>query len=244
MFRRLVQYGNRYGCSYVSILRCVRIGYIWMTVLAISVGIGGLNQSCDAADDSPTVEQITADLMTRDIYRIRRTLKVTTVRVLSDRSGRKQFILDLWREQRSKYPDLPWDIILAPQVRVHLANILVPVAQTGRDRLSPDDILDYAWNAAESPDEEVVHAALDVIARFDEPRIVQRIERYLSEKTRGSYAGYYGAVWALAQMCNDDASRLLDKIESQEVSRERVEIIADARQQWEELKKESGYCNR
>ena len=217
---------------------------VWISAVALiqMVFIGALNVPSYAAEETPTVERITADLMTRDIYRIRQTLRNTTVRVLSDRTGRKQFILDLWREERSKHPDLPWDIVLSPQVRIHLANILVPVAQTGRDRLGPDDILDYAWNAAESPDDEVVRAALNVIAGFDEARIVGRIERYLSEQRRRTYAGFYGAVRALAEMCNEDASRLLDKIENREVNRERLEVIADARRQWEEQKKGSGYC--
>ena len=131
---------------------------------------------------------------------------------------------------------------MSPQVRVYLANILVPVAQTGRDGLNPDDFLNYAWDAVESPDDEVVRAAFNVIAGFDEARVVQRIENYLSGQQRGTYANFYGAVWALAEMCNKDASRLLDKLETQDIDRERLEIIADARRQWEVQKERSDYC--
>ena len=222
--------------------RCWRVARNWAVILMLAVTVGVSATPSSAGAETPTVERITADLMSRDIHRIQRTLKITTVRVLADKTGRKQFILDLWRVERSKYPDLPWDIIMTPQVRVYLANILVPVVQTGRDRLNPDDILNYAWNAAESPDDEVVRAAFNVVAGFDEARVVRRIERYLSKRRRGTYASFYGAVWALAEMCNKDASRFLDKLETREIDRERLEIIADARRQWEEQKKGSGYC--
>jgi len=183
------------------------------------------------AREGVTVDRIVDELMAKDIARIQDTLNITTI--VDDEPRMEPFILDLWNGRREKYPDLPWDIVMTPQVRIHLANILVPAAQLGRRSVSQEDIRAYAWSMIESPDDKVVIEAFNAISRFDQREDVSRIGLYLADDKHDGYAGFFGAVWGLARMCNDDASRLLDALEKRITDQERQEIIADARSQWE-----------
>lgn len=191
------------------------------------------------AKEGVTVDRIVEELMAKDIVRIQRTLDITS---FDDEPRMQPFILDLWNDRRDKYPNLPWDIVMTPQIRIHLANILVPVAQHGGDGVRDKDIRDYAWGMTESPDDEVVLEAFSAIGRLDKREDVAGIEQYLADDQHEGYVGFFGAVWALARMCNEDASQLLDALERQDIDQERQEIIAGARSQWKERKEHSRLC--
>lgn len=207
--------------------------------LLASVVVIGIVSARDSAESGEPVQRLTQDLMTMDIEVIQRRLGNTT---MLDSREIGQFLLDIWNERRDKYPELPWGIIKSPQVRVWLAMTLAPVGRYGRDGVNTDLLREYVWSVVDSPDDAVVRKALYLIGGIDEIEDVNRIKTFLAEQTPTTNGGFYGAVWALAQMCNEDASTLLNKLAKQERDQERQSIIVDLRRQWDKQKLQSGYC--
>lgn len=183
-----------------------------------------------AYGEQVTVDRLTKDLLSMDIERIRRTLKVTATS--TDKPAVRTFILDLWYERRNKYPKLPWDIINAPQIRIYVAQLLVVASHFGYDGLQPKDLRDYAWSVTDSPDDDVVRAAFTVIGSTAGRDDIPRIEEYLADPGRTTFGGFYGAIGALAYMCYDDAAVALDRLQKQRTDSKKLEILKELRQRW------------
>ena len=213
---------------------CARTSFIALVFMAlvcpIPVGAG----------DIPSVSSMIESLKSSDIGLIRRSINDA---IEADESSvQKRFILDLWKGNEGRYPDLPWEVINTPQVRVTLARALVPMAQRGADPITTDELAGYAWSVTESPDARIVREAFQIIGHLDRQTDVPEISRYLAEEERETFGGFYGAVWALAEMCSADSQELLSQFEQQESGMKRQEIISEARQYWGQQKELLNYC--
>jgi len=192
------------------------------------------------AGDIPSVPSMIESLKSSDIGLIRRSINDAIE--ADDDSVQKRFILELWKGKKGRYPDLPWEVINTPQVRVTLARALVPMAQRGADPITTDELAGYAWAVTESPDARIVREAFQIIGHLDRQADVSEISRYLTEEERETFGGFYGAVWALAEMCSADSQELLSQFEQQESGMKRQEIISEARQYWGQQKELLNYC--
>lgn len=190
------------------------------------------------AAEKPGVNDILDAFATYDVRAIRDVLNVTTTLKQPDV---RALLLDLWYERRDARAEIPWDIVKAPQIRIRIARILVPVAQKRRGRLEAG-ILDYAWSQVDSADDSVGRDAFGVIGPMARPADIDRIEQYLIEGPLRTYGGFFGAVWALAERCGSREASILDALQDRVTDRKRVDIIVDARTQWDEQKKKYGLC--
>lgn len=208
----------------------------WLVQLSLLAAVCVAGQAMAA--EKPRATDITEALATYDIRAIRNVLDVTST---LGRPDVRSLLLDLWYKRRDAHPDVPWDIVEAPQVRIRIARILVPVAQTRRGHLETD-LLDYAWSQVDSPDDSVVRDAFGVISPLARNADIDRIEQYLMERPQSTNGGFFGAVWALAERCGRREASILDALQERETDSRRVEIIVDARKQWDEQKQKYGLC--
>lgn len=190
------------------------------------------------AAEKPSADDIKETLATYDIRAIRNVLNVTST---FGRPDVRSLLLDLWYERRDARPDVPWDIVKAPQIRIRIARILVPVAHTRRGPLEAD-LLDYAWSQVDSTDGSVVGDSFGVIGPIARKADIERIEQYLTERPQISVGGFFGAVQALAARCGSLEASILDALQERETDPNRVDMIVDARKQWDEVKKKIGRC--
>ena len=208
----------------------------WLIRLSLLAAVYVAGQA--VAAEKPSADDIKEALATYDIRAIRNVLDVTST---LGRPDVRSLLLDLWYERRDAHPDVPWDIVRAPQIRIRIARILVPVAQTRRGRLEAD-LLDYAWSQIDSPDDGVVRDSFGVISPIARKADIDRIEQYLTARPLSTNGGFFGAVWALAERCGSREASILDALQERETDRSRVDIIVDARKQWDEQKKKYGFC--
>lgn len=213
-------------------LRSVR----WVIRLPLLVALYVAGQA--VAAEKPSVDDILNAFATYDIRTIRNVLDVTST---LGRPDVRSLLLDLWYERRDARAEIPWDIVKAPQIRIRIARILVPVAQKRRGRLEAG-ILDYAWSQVNSPDDSVGRDAFGVIGPIAQKADIDRIEQYLTDGSLRTNGGFFGAVWALAERCGSREVSVLDALQARETDRKRVNIIVDARKQWDEQKKKYGLC--
>ena len=151
-------------------VRCLtkQIGIVLVCALALIYG-----SATSYADQFINVESLKADLQTRDIDRIVKTLN--NVKQMKYQGQILPFLVDLWSNQKAKYPELQWEIINSDIVRVDIANVLLQAQRNGRIQIDEDELYEFLARLLGSSDLQVAQNAILTLSLIDEPRSVDKI---------------------------------------------------------------------
>lgn len=205
----------------------------WILLLTVACVAGQAG-----ALEEPSARDIEETFATFDVTKIRNLLDVVTI---IGKSDVRKLLLDLWHERRDVRPDIPWDLVKAPQIRIRIARVLVPAAQM-HSGVREGDLLEYAWSLADWPDDAVARDAFHVIGPLARDEDMDRIERDLADGAYSTHGGYFGAVWALSARCGEREAHILDALQEREEDRARLDVVRDLRDQWAETKRKFRLC--
>ena len=141
------------------VVRCLtkQIGIVLVCALALTYG-----SATSYADQFINVENLKADLQTRDIDRIGKTLN--DVKQMKYQGQILPFLVDLWSSQKAKYPELQWEIINSDIVRVDIANVLLQAQRNGRIQINDDELYEFLAKLLVSSDQQVAQNAIWAVA--------------------------------------------------------------------------------
>ncbi len=185
------------------------------------------------------VEELTAELKTKDIDRILKALN--TVKQMTYQGEILPFIRDLWDSRKDKYPELPWDTINTDIVKADIANILLQAAANGKTKIDKEKVHRFVAGLIESTDTDVARNAILTLALIDDAKDVGGILTIAKQKKKGTFRA---SVIALSQMCSPEATRALDQLEAAIFEAEYKSYITETRREAQSFKERTRYCEQ
>jgi hypothetical protein len=152
-------------------------------------------------------------------------------------------LLDLWNNDKQKYPNLPWSFVNLDVVRINIADVLVQAHRNGQVSVDSAAIHEFAKKVATSSgDAQARSAAMLVLGIIDDPRDVS-VLRSAALEERDLISTY--ALVSLGTMCNGDAAKALDALAGVLKDKQFVERAKDAQlRRLDTLKAKSGWCTQ
>lgn len=218
-------------------VRCLttQIGIVLVCSLVLAYGT-----ATSYADQFVNVENLKADLRTRDIDRIVKTLN--DVKRMGYEGQILPFLVDLWSNQKAKYSELPWEIINSDIVRVDIANVLLQAQRNGRIQINDDELYEFLAKLLGSSDLQVAQNAILTLSLIDEPRSVEKI---LSAANRKNKWTFRSSFVALTSMCHPAAEKALDQLEVLVKDDRDISVeIQKGRLKMKEYKTRTGICKK
>jgi hypothetical protein len=149
-----------------------------------------------------------------------------------------QLLEQVWAGNQSQHPDLAWQTIADPEVRLNLADILVQAARNGEIESEPADAHQFALDVVNTQPPKLVNQALTMLSIFERDEDVAVIEKVA---LRHDQRTFRSAVAALSSMCAPAARAALDRIEQGASSSEK-EFITDTRTRLSDYRQRAGGC--
>jgi hypothetical protein len=219
------------------VVRCLtkQIGIVLVCALALTYG-----SATSYADQFINVENLKEDLQTRDIDRIGKTLN--DVKQMKYQGQILPFLVDLWSNQKAKYPELQWEIINSDIVRVDIANVLLQAQRNGRIQINDDELYEFLAKLLGSSDLQVAQNAILTLSLIDEPRSVEKI---LSAANRKNKWTFRSSFVALTSMCHPAAEKALDQLEVLVKDDRDISVeIQKGRLKMKDYKTRTGICKK
>jgi|CXWL01.1.fsa_nt_gi hypothetical protein len=219
------------------VVRCLtkQIGIVLVCALALTYG-----SATSYADQFINMENLKADLQTRDIDRIGKTLN--DVKQMKYQGQILPFLVDLWSNQKAKYPELQWEIINSDIVRVDIANVFLQAQRNGRIQINDDELYEFLEKLLGSSDLQVAQNAILTLSLIDEPRSVEKI---LSAANRKNKWTFRSSFVALTSMCHPAAEKALDQLEVLVKDDRDISVeIQKGRLKMKEYKTRTGICKK
>jgi hypothetical protein len=185
-----------------------------------------------------TVQSLTADLESRNIDRIDKSLN--DIKTMSHKGEILPFVADLWEQRKDKHPGLPWGVIESEVVRVELADILLQAVKNGRAKLDPEPMHRLLSGSINSNDPDVARKAIGALSIVDDEADVDGIHQVAKRKDPATFRV---AVATLAQMCNQKAARAIAELETSITEPQFTSYIAQRKHDSEEFKKKTAWCD-
>lgn len=210
-----------------------------MSVLILSLlFLLGSTTVLGSNDNFVSIDELTAELNTRNIDRILKALN--TVKRMSYQGKILPFVHDLWDEREDKYPDLPWKTVNADIVKVEIANILLQAEANGRIEIHREELHKFVSRLINSADVDVARSAILTLTLTDDERDVDKIFSIAKQQKKGTFRA---SVLTLAKMCNSVASKALDQLEKDVEKSELKSFIAETRASMEAFKERTRWCD-
>ncbi len=119
------------------------------------------------------------------------------------------FAVDLWKKNRSKYPELNWQVVASTRVRAELANILIQADNNEFVKVDRDEIRLFAREVLMSANEDAKRTCIFTLGLLNNPNDVSLL-REIAE--REDPRTFRSAAIALAKMCGNGAQDALKSI--------------------------------
>lgn len=185
-----------------------------------------------------TVQSLTADLESRNIDRIDRSLN--DIKTMSYKGQILPFIADLWEQRKDKHSGLPWDVIESEIIRVELADILLQAWKNGRLKLDPQPMHRLVTSLVTNNDPDVARKAIGALSIVDDEADVESIYQVAKQKDPATFRV---AVMTLSSMCNQKAARAMAQLEKSITEPHLKSYIVERKQRAAQFKKETEWCN-
>jgi len=186
-----------------------------------------------------TVQSLTADLESRNIDRIDKSLN--EIKRMSHKGEILPFIIDLWEQKREKHPGLPWDVINVNVVKVGIADILLQAEKNGKVKMDPKPMHQFVLGQIDSNDPDVVRKAIGALSLIDDPADVGKLKQVAMKKDPATFSI---AVASLTLMCNETAKNAVTDIESATSEPDLKAYVEKRKRESEEFKKKTTWCSR
>lgn len=153
-----------------------------------------------AAEGFVTQESLTQTLQSRNIDAI-----VTAMNQIKRQHYKGEilpFIADLWSIDRAAYPDLPWDLIKEPPVRLEVAGILVQAKRNGYIDMDISPMLSLARDQVrDSKTPQDVVSAMIVLSYIQDPDDIPLLTEIAKQENKITFRM---SVIAITEMCEDE----------------------------------------
>ena len=186
-----------------------------------------------------SVEELTAELKTKDIDRILKALN--TVKQMTYQGEILPFIRDLWDSRKEKYPELPWDTINTDIVKVDIANILLQAAANGKTKIDKEKVHQFVAGLISSSDVDVARNAILTLSLIDDAKDVGGILAIAKQKKKGTFKA---SVIALSKMCSPEATLALDQLEVSISDAEYKSYITETKREAQSFKERTRWCEQ
>ena len=209
-------------------------------VLTAAIAIGILSQETaeHANANKPNIDQkeyvhpedLFNVLKSRDVDKI---IRITNrIKFMSYRGVMLPVVHELWMKTVHKYPDLPWDIINLPIIRLEFADILIQAQRNGLIKVDTEDIHSFVAGLIEKDDVMLSIKAILILSYFNEKRDVHKILAIAKKQLKATFRT---AVVALVNMCVPGARVALDDLEKYVTDEKRRRFIVQTRRKFEKF---------
>jgi hypothetical protein len=184
-----------------------------------------------------TAEELQRILQERDASTLSQSLN--KVKKLAATRDGVQLLEQVWAGNQSQYPELAWQTIADPQVRLDLVDLLVQASNNGEIEREPSDMHEFARNVLSTGSPKLVGQAAITLSLFERDDDVSALEQVALKRDSRTFRSI---VIALARMCAPAADAALTRIERGASSSDQ-EFIKDTRARMSDFKQQ-GVCER
>ncbi|WP_232831458.1 hypothetical protein [Peristeroidobacter agariperforans] len=201
--------------------------------------------SASAASAAEAVRSIGSSFSAEELQKILQQRNASTlseslnkVKKLGATRDGLQLLEQVWTGNQSQYPELSWEAISDPGVRLDLADILLQAAKNGDITQEPVDVHDFVRNILDTGSPKMVSQAAITLSTFDEDADVPALERIALQRDSRTFRSI---IIALSRMCASAADEALNRIE-QEATASDKEFIRDTKTRMTDFKRQPGAC--
>ncbi|HEY9200986.1 MAG TPA: hypothetical protein VIQ81_05265 [Gammaproteobacteria bacterium] len=149
-------------------------------------------------------------------------------------------IKDLWEGKEEKWPDVPFDVVEKPIIKIELADILLQARSNGLIEINVDQYQNYLRNILSSKDLKVVANAVLILSGIEDKDDIPLI---LNVAKKNNQVTFRAAILALSTMCIPEADIALRKYESSLSDLDLKKYVNDTRIKMGEFKKNTNMCD-
>ena len=120
-----------------------------------------------------------------------------------------QLLEQVWSGDQSLYPELAWQAIADPQVRLDLVDLLVQASKNGEIEHEPAGMHDFVQSVLSTGSPKLVGQAAITLSLFDRDDDVPTLEQIALQRNSGTFRSI---VIALSRMCAPAADAALARI--------------------------------
>jgi len=212
--------------------------YIVAVIISCICLLLGHRAAASGEESFITVEELAGVLKTKNIDQILEKLNV--VKAMRYQGEMLPFVEDLWTGKSDRHPELPWNIVSLPIVKVELANILLQAERNGRIKTDRERIYRFVEPLVDSADVQLSQAAIFTLSLLDQERAVKSILGIAEREDKGTFRM---AVVSLSWMCDPAARKALDYLVVHLKSDEHKSIVDEALKKSAANKKQTGICD-
>ena len=155
------------------------------------------------------------------------SLRLSALRKHLEKPEISGFIIDLWRGNKKKYPQLPWRLLEKPSRRIDVAAMMNVVDPAGARTY-----FDFVAEQAQHGDRAARSDAAAALRFFDNDEAISALERLIR---RDEYFVAYNAVQALATLRSPSALAALEQLQHDTSIGDEIRVLID--QQISEIQK-------
>lgn len=203
---------------------------------AASKEAAGAAEAVRNTGNSFSAEELQKILQQRDASTLSESLN--KVKKLGASRDGLQLLEKVWAGDQSQYPELAWQAIADPEVRLNLVDILLQASKNGEIEREPADMHDFVRNTLSTGSPKLVGQAAITLSTFDRDDDVPALEQIALQRDSRTLRS---TTIALSRMCAPAADAALARIE-QEASASDREFIKDTRARMSEFKQQPGVC--
>lgn len=167
---------------------------LWGTIAimaSVAIIAGPVN-----ANEFVTPQSLTEILNSRNIDSISKTMN--DIKRQRHKGEILPFIKGLWKLDRSKYPDLPWEVIEMPPVRLEVAHVLVQAVWNGEIDIDIAPMHAFARSQLQDGTPENIVTAMFTLATINDPADISILKEVAKEENRTTFRM---SVITISEMC-------------------------------------------
>ena len=173
----------------------------------------------------------------KDLGKIKNTLNdISSMRHQGKLLG---FLLDVWNQKKTKYPELSWSTLNKDIIRLNITNILVQAKNNGFIEIDIKEMHKYVLSLVDVWDKELAGQAIRNLSLFRDQKDVPLL---LSIAKRNERSTFRYSIMALSTMCIPSALEALEKLKKSFTDKKIILYLEESIRKSKKLQK-IGYCD-
>lgn len=181
-----------------------------LLLVVLSTILFAVATTAHGADGFITVARFKEDLRSKNYDVIIESFN--TIKRMRYKGEILPFIRDLWDFREDRYPELPWDVIRLPVMRVEVADVLLQARRNRLIEIDDAEVRSFVKEMLKSDDVQVKSHAIRVLGITDDPEDVPLIFKLGAETENPTV--FRSVVVTLVGMCSEEAKDAFDELEA------------------------------
>jgi hypothetical protein len=132
------------------------------------------------------------------------------------------FVVELWKNNQTKYPDVPWVIVNSERIRIEVANVLAQAGNNGFVKIDREELRKYARDVISGSNEPAKSEAALTLGLINDHRDIKLLEGIALLENPQTFRA---SVIALAESCHPSGEAALAELRAKIRGRENREFV-------------------